>query len=177
MLCLIVIFWLRQSPVPPVVSVDLLGHTNRVGPHTFLAISNRSTSTITLNPQCLVEYAPAQSLVVPLRFESRRVTSIDANVFRVATLGPGEGFVQEFFVFPAGSKSDWKFVYFASRSSTWLEARRFAENWWEKHIRHSKWPPRSRTWHTFNSEWFTCHRRIGDSAILSAKNVENCSGT
>jgi len=98
----------------------------------------------------MVEYAAKPSSIPP------RVDSIEGNIFRVTQVPPHEGFVQEFFVFPAGEKGQWKFVYLASYKSKWLEARRSAENWIEKHIRHSKWPARSKTWEVYNSQWFTC---------------------
>src|SRR5256885_15604628 len=156
MLCLGAIVWLRPTRPPPVISVDVLGYTNRIGPHAFIAVTNRSDSTITLHPTCMVEYAPTLPSPVQSALQSRRIASIEANIFRVTRLGPGQGFVQEFFVFPAGDKSDWKFVYFASYKSIWLEARRSAENWLQKHVGNARWPPKSKTWEEYNSQWFPC---------------------
>src|SRR5439155_19597081 len=150
------ILWLRPSRPPPVISVEVLGYTNRIGPHAFIAVTNRSDAAITLNPQCMVEYAAKPPLPIPNTVDAPRVTSIDGNVFRVTELRPHEGFLQEFFVFPAGDKGQWKFVYLGSYKSRWLEARRSLENWVEKRVRHSKWPPRSKTWEVYNTEWFTC---------------------
>jgi len=150
------ISWLRPARPRPVISIDLLGYTNRIGPHAFIAVTNRSDATITLHPSCMVEYAAKWQ--GPARSASQwpRVTSIEPHIFRVTELGPQKGFMQEFFVFPAGQKSDWQLVFSASCKSRWLEARRSAETWLHKHVWHAKWPLRSKTWEAYNSEWWVC---------------------
>jgi len=149
------ISWLRPARPRPVISIDLLGYTNRIGPHAFIAITNRSDAIIALEPRCMVEYA-VRPLLAPNSVDPPRVTSIEGNVFRVTELRPGEGFVQEFFVFPAGNKGQWQFVYLGSYKSRWLEARRSVETWLHKHVWHAKWPLRSKTWEAYNSEWWVC---------------------
>jgi hypothetical protein len=144
------ILWPRQGPLPPSVSVVLLGYTNRVGPYALLAITNHSESAITLDLRCIVKYGNARQGSAP-----HSITSIDANTLRAPRLCPHEGFVQGVFVFPA-SQSQWQFEGYASYISPWLEVRRSAENWFQKQVCRMKFPPRSKTWHTFDSEWFTC---------------------
>ena len=141
------ILGLRPMP-PPSVSVTLLGFTNRVGPHALLAVTNQSRSTITLEATCLVSYSGPQS-------SSRRVTSIDANRFRVTELQPHEGFVQEFFVFPA-SKTEWYFEGYAAQSSPWLHTRMSIERWLRRQSRRVGFPLTMNSWHKFTSEWFDC---------------------
>jgi hypothetical protein len=143
------ILWLRPAGLPPSVSVILLGYTNRVGPYALLAITNRSESAITLDLTCLVKYSPGRGSA------PRRVTSIDANRFRVTRLLPNEGFVQDVFVFPA-SQGEWQFECCAAYSSGWLETRRSAERWLRKRFRRMKFPLTSKAWHKFNTEWFIC---------------------
>jgi len=130
--------------------VALLGYTNGVGPYALLAITNHSESPITLNSFCVVQYAAR-----PIGSAPRRVTSVDGNALRVTRLGPGAGFVQDVFVFP-GNPAEWEFEFFASRSSTWLELRRAAENWFQKHVRRARFPLRSKTWERFDTPWYTC---------------------
>ncbi|MCI0348905.1 MAG: hypothetical protein L0Z53_05710 [Acidobacteriales bacterium] len=134
------ILWSRPVRSPPVISIDFLGYTNRVGPYAILGITNRSATAVTLDSQCLMHYS----------------TWIELNTLRLTRLRPGEGFVQEVFAFPAGSESQWQFKCYVSRTSTWLDLRRSVELWFEKHIRHAKYPRRSGTWHTFNSEKLDC---------------------
>ncbi len=139
-----VVLWTKGGGLPPAVSVTLLDYTNRIGPYAILAITNRCESTITLDTQCLVKYGK------PI------VTSVEPHTLRVTRLGPGEGFVQEVFVFPGGHKAQWVFHCYASRTSTWPGVRRSAEKWFHSHIRRAKYPPRSATWNTFQSDWFPC---------------------
>jgi len=139
--CLVVALWRTSVGSPPVVSIDLLGYTNRVGPYAFLAITNRSESTITLDSRCLVKYG--------------KMPVIEPNTLRVTRLRPHEGFVQEVFVFPA-TGGHWEFECYAAYHSAWSEVRRSAEGWFHKRIRRVEFPPRSKTWHTFDSELFTC---------------------
>jgi hypothetical protein len=149
------VLWLRPASPPPVISLNLLGfsYTNGRSSQAWLAITNQSKSPITLDPQCQVEYG-AGPITPPAH--PTRVTAIEPNVFRVTRLRPNEGFVQDFFVFPGTRTNEWKFIYSASYRSRWLDARRSAENWYYKHILHSRWPPRSKTWTTFTSDWFPC---------------------
>ena len=140
----------RPGTLPPSVSVVLRGYTNRAGPYALLAVTNHSESAITLDLRCHVNYRNA-----PQRSAPYIITSIDANTLRVTRLRPHEGFVQDVFVFPA-SQSEWQFECYASYVSAWLGVRHSAENWFQKHVRRMKSPPRSKTWHTFDSEWFTC---------------------
>jgi len=141
--------WLRSTALPPVVSVVLLGYTNRVGPYALLAVTNRSESAITLDLTCLVNYSPTQGST------PRRITSIWANKFRVTRLLPNEGFVQEVFVFPF-SQGEWQFECYGAYSSAWLETRRSAEGWLRKHIRRMQFPLTSKAWRKFDTEWFAC---------------------
>src|SRR5262245_54681128 len=96
------ILWLRVASLPPSVSIGLLGYTNRFGPYALLAITNCSDTAITLDLTCLVKYSPMQGTA------PRRVTSIEANRFRVARLRHNEGFVQDVFIFPA-VQGEWQF--------------------------------------------------------------------
>ena len=148
--CLIVALWRTSAGSPPVVSIGLLGYTNRVGPYAFLAITNCSESTITLDSQCLVKYGQT-----PEGGALRRDTVIEPNTLRVTRLRPHEGFVQEVFVFPA-TGSQWELECYAAYRSAWYEVRRSAERWFHKRIRRVEFPPRSKTWHTFDSELFIC---------------------
>ena len=154
-LCLLIILsaivWLRPAGVPLSVSVSVLGYTNLVGPHALIAITNRSDRAITLESTGWVCLSGNPSRA------PGDITSIYPNNFRVTELGPQEGFVQEFFVFPAGRESAWKFQCNAAYSSALLEARRSAENWLRKHKLSSKYRLlTSRAWHTCNTEWSAC---------------------
>lgn len=142
-------FWLRRGGAPPSISIDLLGYTNRIGPSAVLAITNRSESAITLDPRCLVNYSSGQGHL------PRRVVSIDANRFRVTRLLPGEGFVQEVFVFPA-IQGEWQFECNAAYSSAWLQARRSAENWLRKQVPWMRSRLQSKGWHKFDTAWLDC---------------------
>jgi len=140
---------LKPVALPPSVSVDVLGYTNRVGPYALLAITNRSASAIRLDLTCLVSYSPGQGP------GPHRVTSVEAHIFRMTRLLPQEGFVQEVFVFPA-PRSEWQVEYRAAYSSAWLETRRFAENWLPKRIQASQYLLTSKAWRKFGTEWFAC---------------------
>lgn len=143
--------WPKVAVLPPVISVTLLGYTNGIGPRALLALTNCSESAITLNPQCLLLYG-----IVPEGSPRRHsVSSIEVDTLRITRLRPHEGFVQDFFVGPAPD-CQWDFQCDACYSSAWLDLRRFAENLFQKYVRRAKFPPRSRTWHTYNSELFTC---------------------
>ena len=142
------LFWRRPPDSPPSVSVSLLGYTNRVGPHALLAITNASNAAITLDLMCMVNYAAPGS--VP-----RRVVSVDGNRFRLTRLRPNQGFVQEFYVFPA-PQGEWQFAYYAAYSSGWFETRRSLEGWLRKHFRRLKFSLPSKGWSKFETEWFPC---------------------
>jgi len=138
---LVVLSLARRPPRPrPEISVDLLGYTNRTGPFALLAITNRSSGPITLNPHCVVSYGRA----------------FEGNVLRITQLNAHEGFVQEVFVFPAGGISEWRLMYYACHRSAWLDLRRSSENWWQKHVSRPKWPPLSKTWQSYNTDWMLC---------------------
>lgn len=115
----------------------------------MLAITNCSESVITLDPTCLVRYSSGQGIA------PRRITSIDANKFRVTRLLPTEGFVQEVFVFPA-SQGEWQFECHAANSSAWLETRRSAEKWLRNHFPRMRPRPTSKGWHRFETAWLDC---------------------
>lgn len=141
--------WLRRDRSPPSISIDLLGYTNRIGPSALLAITNRSESAITLDSMCLVKYSSGQGISGP------RITSIDANMFRVTRLLPSEGFVQEVSVFPA-SQNEWQFEFYAAYSSAWLETRRATENWLRKQVGSTSFRLASKAWHKFDTAWVAC---------------------
>lgn len=143
-LCVTAIFWRKRAVGPPVITVHLLGYTNRIGPFAILAITNRSPSAVTLDPQSVVHYKSAST------------PWIEANALRVARLGPNKGFVQEIFVFPAGRETQWKFEGYAAYSSPWLDTRRAAERWYLKYVRRVKWTPISKTRQTFHGDVFEC---------------------
>ena len=131
-----------RAEVAPMLTVEFLGYTNRTRPYALFAITNHSKSAVTLDPQCLMSYGTALS-----KTGRSRVDSIEPLKLRVTRLGPGEGFVDEIFAFP-GTKSQWQFECYASRTSTWLEFRRSVEQWYHKDYRRMEFPPRSKTWHT-----------------------------
>lgn len=137
-----IVLWPRVE-VPPTLTVEFLGYTNRNRPFALFAITNHSQSAVTLDGQCLMSYGTALSKTGPLR-----VDSIEPLKLRVTQLRPGEGFVDEIFAFP-GVPAQWQFECYASRASTWLEFRRSVEQWYHKHYRRMDFPPRSKTWHTF----------------------------
>jgi len=151
MMGFVAMMWPRGAASPPALTINLLGYTNRIGPHASLAITNRSASMVTLNSVCLVTYGNAPYGAAP-----RIVTSVEENRLRVTRLKPQEGFVQEVFVFPAGQGQQWQFEYYASYTSSWRDWRRSTEAWFQKNIRRAKFPPRSATWHTFHSELLSC---------------------
>jgi len=146
-LALGMIFWSRSGSSPPSVSVDLLGYTNRIGPHAVLAITNRSKAAITLDTTCLVKYSKIGA--------DKRITSLEPNRFRVTQLAPNEGFVQEFFVFPA-TQGQWQFECYATYSSALLQARRAADLWLAKHARWTRKRIRFTTWQQTATEWREC---------------------
>lgn len=142
--------WLRPGAAPPVISVTLLGYTNGVGPYAVIGISNCSQSAVTLDAQCLVQYAR-----IPAGPRGRQPVSFEPNTLRATRLGPCEGFVQDIFVFPA-DRAEWQLEFYASSTSGWLEMRRSAEAWVQKYVLRTKWLRRSKTWNTLHSEWFIC---------------------
>ncbi len=131
---------LTRPNVPPHLTIEFLGFTNRNRPYALLAITNRSTTRVTLDGQCLMLYPG----------------SVEPLTLRVTQLGPGEGFVDEIFAFPAGARSQWRFECYASRTSSWLELRRAVELWYHKNYRKAQFPPRSKTWHTFQTKAIDC---------------------
>lgn len=137
-----IVLWPRAE-VAPVLTVEFLGYTNRNRPYALFAITNHSKGSVTLDPQRLMKYGTALS-----RTGRLRVDSIEPLTLRVTRLGPGEGFVDEIFAFP-GTKAQWQFECYASRTSAWLEFRRSVELWYHKNYRRMQFPPRSKTWHTF----------------------------
>jgi hypothetical protein len=154
-----IVFWPRAE-VAPMLTVEFLGYTNRTRPYALFAITNHSKGSVTLDPQCLMMYGTALSKTGP-----SRATSIEPLKLRVTRLGPGEGFVDEIFAFPASPVPppegfvggiftsripvQWQFECYASRTSTWLEFRRSVELCYYKDFRRMEFPPRSKTWHTF----------------------------
>jgi len=130
---------LTRPNVPPHLTIDFLGFTNRNRPYALLAITNRSTATVTLDGQCLMLYPG----------------SIEPLTLRVTQLGPGEGFVDEIFAFP-GVPAQWRFECYASRTSSWLELRRAVELWYHRNYKKTQFPPRSKTWRTFQTEAIDC---------------------
>jgi len=137
-----IVLWPRADAAP-MLTVEFLGYTNRTRPYALFAITNHSKGSVTLDPQCLMSYGTALSKTGLLR-----VTSIEPLKLRATRLGPGEGFVDEIFAFP-GVPAQWQFECYASRTSTWLEFRRSVELWYHKDYRRMQFPPRSKTWHTF----------------------------
>jgi hypothetical protein len=150
MFCMSAVLRLGRGHAPPVVSVDLLGYTNRIGPYALVAITNRSDAPIKLDPQCVLGYGKTPEGLAP-----RVVTSFEPHTLRVTRLGPHGGFTQEVFVFPA-SRSQWQFECYTSYSSLWSETRRSLEKWVHKHIRRAKYPLRSKLWHRNQSKLFAC---------------------
>jgi hypothetical protein len=154
-----IVLWPRADAAPT-LTVEFLGYTNRNRPFALFAITNHSKSSLTLDPQCLMMYGTALSKTGP-----SRVQNIEPLKLRVTRLGPGEGFVDEIFAFPASPVPppegfvggnftsripvQWLFECYASRTSTWLEFRRSVELWYYKDFRKMQFPPRSKTWHTF----------------------------
>lgn len=138
----LILLWPRAE-VAPQVTIEFLGYTNRGNfPHAILAITNRSKGAIALDTQCLMVY-------------STPVTSIEPFTLRVTRLGQGEGFVQEVFAFP-GVRDHWRFECYASRTSLWLRFRRAVELWYYRDLRKRQFPPRSKTWHRFQTEAIDC---------------------
>jgi hypothetical protein len=148
MACAGVLFWPESRALPPSVSAELLDYTNRIGPRALLGITNWSAAAITLDGTCLVQYSSRTG-------STRQVTSLDANKFRVTQLLPNEGFVQEVFVFPAG-RGEWQFEYYAAYSSEWLETKRSAERWVQKHFPSTRFRLTAKEWHKFNTAWLPC---------------------
>jgi hypothetical protein len=143
------LLWLIRTEEPPVVSIELLGYTNRIGPHAILAITNCSRAAITLDPQCLVAYTATRGI------EPRRPGAFEASKTAVTRLKPNSGFVQEVFVFPA-SKGEWQFESYAAYSSVSFEMRRSIENRFGKLFRRIGLRPTSKAWHKINTEWRDC---------------------
>jgi hypothetical protein len=139
----------RSPAVPPQLSIDLLGYTNRIGPHALLAITNCSTRPILLESSCLIKYSTAASP------GARTANSIDANTFRLTRLAPNAGFVQEFFVFPGG-QGEWQFECYAAYGSTWLNAARSMEKRFRRFFPRIKWSFTSKAWRQFRTEWREC---------------------
>ena len=154
-----IVLWPRAEAAP-MLTVEFLGYTNRTRPYALFAITNHSKGSVTLDPHCLMNYGTALS-----KTGRSHVESIESHNLRVTRLGPGEGFVDEIFAFPASPVRppegfvggiftspvpvQWQFECYVSRTSTWLEFRRSVELWYYKDFRRMQFPPRSKTWHTF----------------------------
>jgi hypothetical protein len=143
------VVWLRPVASPLSVSITHLGYTNGFGPYALLAITNSSHSAITLDSTCLVKYSLKDGSAL------RRVSSIEANKFRITRLFPGQGFVQDVFVFPAG-QGEWQFECHAAYSSGWLEFRRSLENRIRKFFSQVRAPFSSKAWRKFETDWLAC---------------------
>ena len=78
-----ILFW-PGAEVAPKVTVEFLGYSDRNRPYAILAITNHSQGVVLLDGQCLMRYG----------------TWMEPFTLRVTRLGPGEGFVDEFFAFP-----------------------------------------------------------------------------
>ena len=141
--CTVAVFWRKTPVTPPVITVHLLGYTNRIGPFAILAITNCSRWTVTLDSQSVIDYAASAPW-------------IEANALRMTRLRPNEGFMQEIFIFPAGQGTRWKFEGYAAYSSPWLNTKRAAERSYLKYVRRVNWEPISKTRHTFHSDVFEC---------------------
>jgi hypothetical protein len=81
--------------------------------------------------------------------------SVEPLTLRVTQLDPGEGFVDEIFAFP-GVRAQWRFECYASRTSSWLKLRRAVELWYHSNYRRAQFPPRSKTWHRFQTQAIDC---------------------
>lgn len=145
---LLTVVWRSPTASPLSVSIAHLGYTNGVGPgpYALFAITNCSDSAVTLDSMCMVKYSPARGA------DLRRVSSFEPSTLRVTQLRPGEGFVQDVFVFPA-SQGEWQFECHAAYSSRWLEVRRFAENRVRKLFPRLRPARRSKAWHKFDTAW------------------------
>jgi hypothetical protein len=141
--------WLSRPEPAPRASIDLLGYTNRVGPHAILAITNRSGRAITLDGTCLVAYSPTRGIA------PRQPNAFDANKTAVTRLGPNQGFVQEVFVFPA-SKGEWQFECYAAYSSIWFNVRRSIEKRAGGFLRRIGLPLTAKASHKINTDWRDC---------------------
>lgn len=138
------------SPVssPLSVSITHLGYTNgpMPAPYAMFAITNHSDSAITLDTMCMVKMSATRGAL-------RNANAYDPYDLRITRLGPGEGFVQDVFIFP-GTHGEWQFECYAAYSSIGLDLLRSLEKRVRKFFSYQRAPLTSKAWHTFETEWF-----------------------
>jgi hypothetical protein len=140
--------WQRsQTELPLRVSAELLGYTNRIGPFAVMAITNRSSSAVTLHTRSRIQYS------LGLNPTNHLVTAVDGHNFKVTKLAANQGFVQEFFISP-GRDFQWQLSFDAAYSSVGMEARALTEAWIRKHFPRLRFLLTSESWHKFETDWF-----------------------
>jgi len=143
------LLWFTRVERAPSVTIDLLGFTNRIGPHAIFAITNRSAAAIVFDAQCVVAYTTTRGM------EPRQPIWFEGNKVAVTRLMPNHGFVQEVFVFPGGG-GEWQLACNAAYTSVWVDIRRSIEKRCGKLLRIIGIPVKSKSWHKIHTEWRNC---------------------